>query len=100
MVNLASFWKTEACGQTVLPDRSVLKGQKLLENAKIQKSNATFWVIFKQCVWYTLDYFQTIMSVHNKFWFDCKSSSMMPTLCNIVTILAFILSLATFLRDN
>ncbi len=35
--NLASFWKLEACGQTVLPDRSVLIGQKLVENAKIQK---------------------------------------------------------------
>ena len=34
---MASFWKTEACGQTVLPDRSVLIGQKLVENAKIQK---------------------------------------------------------------
>ena len=34
---LASFWKPEACGQTVLPDRSVLIGQKLVENAKIQK---------------------------------------------------------------
>ena len=33
---LASFWKPEACGQTVLPDRSVLIGQKLLKNAKIQ----------------------------------------------------------------
>ena len=38
MVNLASFWgKTEACGQTVLPDKSVLIGQKLVENPKIQK---------------------------------------------------------------
>ena len=34
---LASFWKPEACGQTVLPDRSVLIGQKLVENVKIQK---------------------------------------------------------------
>ena len=33
---LASFWKPEACGQTVLPDISVLKGQKLVEKAKIQ----------------------------------------------------------------
>ena len=49
---LASFWKTEACGQTVLPDRSVLKGQKLVKNAKIKKlKNATFWVIFKHCLW-------------------------------------------------
>ena len=34
---LASFWKPVACGQTVLPDRSVLIGQKLVENAKIEK---------------------------------------------------------------
>ena len=33
---LTSFWKPEACGQTVLPDRSDLIGQKLVENAKIQ----------------------------------------------------------------
>ena len=32
---LASFWKPQACGQTVLPDRSLLIGQKLAENAKI-----------------------------------------------------------------
>ena len=37
MVNLASFWKPEACGQTVLLDRSVFIGQKLGENAKIEK---------------------------------------------------------------
>ena len=34
---LASLWKHEGCGQTVLPDRSVLIGQTLVENAKIQK---------------------------------------------------------------
>ena len=28
----------EACGQTVLPDRLILKDQKLVENAKIKKS--------------------------------------------------------------
>ena len=31
-----SFLKnSEACGQTVLPERSNLKGQKLVENAKL-----------------------------------------------------------------
>ena len=30
------FLKTEACGQTVLPDRSLLIGQTLVENVKIQ----------------------------------------------------------------
>ena len=37
---LASFIKPEACGQTVLPERSVLIGQKFMENAK--NSNASF----------------------------------------------------------
>ena len=37
IVNLASFWKTEARGQTVLPDRSILIEQKLLKIAKIEK---------------------------------------------------------------
>ena len=38
MVHFGEFLKKpEACGQTVLPDRSVLIGQKLVENAKIQK---------------------------------------------------------------
>ena len=46
---LASFGKFEACGRIVLPDRSLLIGQKLVETAKIQNSNATFCVIFKQC---------------------------------------------------
>ena len=35
--NLSSFWKPEVCCQTVLPDSSVLKGQKSVENAKIEK---------------------------------------------------------------
>ena len=40
---LASFWKSEACGHTVLPDRSILIGQKSLKMPR-------FWVlIFKQC---------------------------------------------------
>ena len=36
------FLKLEACCQTVLPDRSMFKGQNLAENA-------TLWVIFKHC---------------------------------------------------
>ena len=31
------FWKLEALGQTVLPDRSLLVGQILVENAKIKQ---------------------------------------------------------------
>ena len=31
------FLKPEAYGQTVLPEKSILTGQKLVENAKIEK---------------------------------------------------------------
>ena len=33
---LASFLNIEACGQTVLPDRSIFIEQKLVQNAKIE----------------------------------------------------------------
>ena len=33
----------------MLPDRSILIGQKLVEIPKFKNSNETFWVIFKQC---------------------------------------------------
>ena len=41
VVNLTSFWKP--WGQTVLPDGSFLIGQKMMENAKIEKLK---WDIF------------------------------------------------------
>ena len=44
---LASVWKPEACGQTVLPDRSRVIGQKLEENAKIQKFKYNILSIFQ-----------------------------------------------------
>ena len=37
MVNLEGFQKPELCSQTVLPDKSVLIGQQLMEKDKIQK---------------------------------------------------------------
>ena len=37
MFNLTSYWKPQACGQTALPDKSIVIGQKLVENAKIEK---------------------------------------------------------------
>ena len=67
MVNFASFWKPETCSQTVLPERSILKGQNLMENGQnwntlmrhfVEKIDwltvkncqvRHFWVIFKHC---------------------------------------------------
>ena len=48
---LASFWQLvelAVCGQTVLPDRSVLIGQKLVENTKIEtfKWDILSWLMF------------------------------------------------------
>ena len=47
--DFGDFWNPEACGQIVLPDRSFLIEQILMKNAKMEHSNATFWVIFKHC---------------------------------------------------
>ena len=38
MVYFGEYLKQKACGQTVLPDRPILIEQKLVENAKIEKS--------------------------------------------------------------
>ena len=59
MVNLASFWKPEACGQTVLPDNSLLMGQKLVESAKNWKTDI-------------LGDFQTLCH-HDSFLISCHS---------------------------
>ena len=42
MVNLEPFWKTEAYGQTALPDRSISFGLNLVENAKIENLKCDF----------------------------------------------------------
>ena len=47
---LASFWKPEACSQIVLPDRSILKRQKLVENAKIKKRHFGHFGLFSNAV--------------------------------------------------
>ena len=71
---LASFWKPEACGQTVLPDRSVLIGQKLVENAKIQKFKCdilsnfqTMWLLDNSVVtFYEWIWIKSISEMNNE----------------------------------
>ena len=41
---MAFFSKLEASGQTVLPDMSLLMGQILVKNDKIEILNEIFWV--------------------------------------------------------
>ena len=52
---LASFWEPKACDQTVLPDRSIVIGQKLVENAKIQKFKCDILSNF-QTMWKSIYY--------------------------------------------
>ena len=47
MVQFGELLKYKACGQTELPDRSVLIGQKLVENAEIQKFKSDIWSNFQ-----------------------------------------------------
>ena len=74
---MASFWKPETCGQTVLPDRSVLIGEKLVENAKIKKFKCdilsnfqTMWSIFKSR--FTVINFENSIEITLiQFWLLC-----------------------------
>ena len=54
---MASVWKTEACGQTVLPDRSLFIEQKLVENAKIEN-----------IIWDFFGDFQTLCAKYKQDW--------------------------------
>ena len=45
----SSLKMPEVCGQTVLPDRSTLIGQKLVENAKIENLICDILGDFKHC---------------------------------------------------
>ena len=48
MVNLASFWKPDVCGQTVLLDRSLLKELNWVGKAQLKNSNETWGVTSQQ----------------------------------------------------
>ena len=61
----------------MIPDRSILIGQKLMENAKIKKkSNATFRLIFRHCVHRILE---TNDHFLGKFIFHKKSLFLVQT---------------------
>ena len=70
---LASFWKPAACGQIVLLDRAILKGQKLLEMPLSKSLRCDF-----------LGDFQTLCQ-----WWFCTHSTLKSTKCNCVSRLVF-----------
>ena len=51
------FWKPEACGQTELPDKSILIGQKMVENAKIEKLKGDIFEDFQTLCYLSLFHF-------------------------------------------
>ena len=59
---LASFWKPEACGKTVLPDRLVLIWQKLVENAKIQMRHFEYFFLKYFLHFFIFQQFSNIVS--------------------------------------
>ena len=79
MVNLASFCKTEVCGRTVLPERSLLKGKKLIENAKIQMRHFEQFsnnVVMYGCpnkVKYEFSKKNSIHRISSVFYFDLRT---------------------------
>ena len=50
MPKMVHFVILKLAVKKVLPDRSIVIRQKLVENAKMENSNETFWIIFKHCV--------------------------------------------------
>ena len=74
---LVSFWKPEACGQTVLPDMSLLIGQKLVKNAKIKKSNATFWVL--KCMSHPFGQLETLDIIIGQCWTELDNLEIMTS---------------------
>ena len=49
-VDLGKFWKPKDFGQTVLPDRSLLIRQKVVENAKVEKIEMRHFQSFSNTV--------------------------------------------------
>ena len=79
MPKIVNFWKTEAHGQTVLPERSLLIGQTLVENAKTQKYKCDiFWdfhtLVFFLSIVTFLDTKRLYFTVNLVFKIRCCSS--------------------------
>ena len=68
---MASFWKPEAFGQLVLPDKSILIGQKLVENAKVQKFKFDILVDF-QTLWRPV-HWSKLFCKNKTFWDDFQT---------------------------
>ena len=56
--NLTSFWKPTGCSQTVLPVKSILLGQKLVEKTKIKKNQVRHFGCFSNTVKWSLTHWK------------------------------------------
>ena len=52
---MANFCEPEVCGQTVLPDKPLLIGQKLMKNAKVEKFKCGIFSNFQTMYIFILD---------------------------------------------
>ena len=58
------IWRVFEAGQTVLPDRSILIGHKLVKMLKLDNSNETFLVVFK----HRATFRKSLMVARNSFF--------------------------------
>ena len=86
IINLASFCKTEACCQTVLPDMSISKGQKIVQ--KSPKSN----------IYLGESFFDQIMFI--LFWFGLMVGSILHVIRNGPEYVNQPLLVQTLIRDK
>ena len=104
---LVSFWKSEACGQTVLPDRSILLGQKLLENDRWKKFNCDtlsnfqtmcmFWSLIieflmeksLQSNWVQIQFESSLVQNKNEFSFFSFNSFELSLFWSVLLVLLF-----------
>ena len=73
ILNLASFRKSAAYGQTVFPDRSLLIRQKLMENAENAK-NCPFRRVFENLTGQTVLPYMSILNT-SKIYVKCQNSN-------------------------
>ena len=74
IVQFVIFWILEMCGQTVIPEWSLLFGQKLLKNAKIQIWH--FWSFYTNVYFLEL-FFWPFLVIFSKFQ-SCFDNQYMP----------------------
>ena len=98
---LKSFWKSAACSQTALPDKSLLIRQKLVEKAKIQKFKCDILVNFQTMCLCLCRRFQSCL-LSQMTWLKGDKSTLEPRVAErlMIVILTWAVSGGSPLKMN